>query len=138
MILEGFIKDRTIPEINLYKRDLRHFNEREFEEAVNNMYWEEICNLDKKDPNLSCQNFFNGITYLLDEFAPYKKVTKNEYKLMLKPWISKEILQKCKKRDSILKIISKENDEDKKNTLRNDYKKLRNDITQDKRNSILH
>ena len=99
------------------------------------MYWEEICNLEKKDPNSSCQNFFNGITYLLDEFAPYRKVTRNEYKLMLKPWISKEILQKCNKRDSILKSISREYDQDMKITLRNEYKKLRNEITQDKRNS---
>ena len=31
--------------------------------------------------------------------VPYKKVTRKEYKLMLKPWITDEILQKCKKRD---------------------------------------
>ena len=42
--------------------------------------------------------------------APYKKVTRKEYKLMLKPWITKEILQKCKMRDSLIKSISKEND----------------------------
>ena len=94
-----------------------------------------ICNLEKKDPDLSCIHFFNSITYLLDEFAPYKKVSKNEYKLMLKPWISKEILQKCKNGDSILKIISRENDLVKKLNLRNDYKKLRNEITKEKRES---
>ena len=99
------------------------------------MYWEQICNLEKKDPNQSCINFFNSITYLLDELAPFKKVTKNEYKLMLKPWISKEILQKCKNRDSILKNISRENDLVKKLNLRNDYKKLRNEITKEKRES---
>ena len=135
LILEGFIKERTVAEINLFKRDLSHFNEREFEEAVNNMYWEQICNLEMNDPNLSCNNFFNSITYLLDEFAPYKKVTKNEYKLMLKPWISKEILQNCQNRDAILKSISRENDPVKIRNLRNDYKKLRNEITKDKRNS---
>ena len=52
---------------------------------------------------------------------------------MLKPWISKEILQKCKKRDSFLKSISIEKDPAKVNSLRNDYKKLRNEITTDKR-----
>ena len=54
---------------------------------------------------------------------------------MLKPWISKEILQKCKKRDSLLKSVSNENDSVKKNNLRNEYKKLRNEITKDKRDS---
>ena len=135
LFLEGFIKERTISDINLFKRDLSHFNKREFVEAVNDMYWEQICNLEKKDPDLSCIHFFNSITYLLDEFAPYKKVTKNEYKLMLKPWKSKEILQKCKNRDSILKIISRENDLVKKINLRKDYTKLRNEITKEKRES---
>ena len=54
---------------------------------------------------------------------------------MFKPWISKEILQKCQNRDSILKGISRENDPVKKSNLRNDYKKLRNEITKDKRES---
>ena len=34
MILEGFVKERSIPEINLYKRDFSYFNEREFQEEV--------------------------------------------------------------------------------------------------------
>ena len=100
------------------------------------MNWEVICKLNLNNPDLSFKNFFNAITYQLDEFAPYKKVTKKfKFKLMLKPWISKEILQKCKNRDSILKSISKENDPIKKSALRNDYKKLRNEITKDKRDS---
>ena len=72
------------------------------------MNWQNICNFQYNDPNLSCNNYFNSITYLLDEFAPFRKVTRKEYKLMLKPWISKEILRKCKERDSILKYITKE------------------------------
>ena len=53
--------------------------------------------------------------------APYKKVTRKEYKLMLKPWITKEILQKCKIRDSLIKSISKENDPAQITSLRIDY-----------------
>ena len=55
------------------------------------MNWQHICNLQSNDPNLSCNNYFASITYLLDEFAPFRKVTRKEYKLMLKPWISKEM-----------------------------------------------
>ena len=54
---------------------------------------------------------------------------------MLKPWISKEILRKSKERDSILKSISNERDAAKQIILQNDYKKLRNEITNDKRES---
>ena len=108
LILEGFIKERSLPETNLFERGFRNFNKREFEETDLKMYWQNICNLQSNDPNLSCNNYFNSITYLLDQFAPYRKVTRKEYKLMLKPWIPKEILRKCEERDSILKYITKE------------------------------
>ena len=133
LILEGFVKDGNIPEINLFKRDFSNFNEREFNEAVYNMNWDLICNMESNDPNVSCSNFYNALTYLLDEFAPLTKVTKNEFKLMTKPWITKEILVKCRIRDSILKKISKESNPSLKNVMRDDYKKLRNEITSDKR-----
>ena len=54
---------------------------------------------------------------------------------MLKPWISNNILQKCKNRDSILKCIANENDLEKSLLLRNDYKKNRNEITKNKHDS---
>ena len=134
LILEGFVKKMSLPDINLYKRDLSNFNEREFEELViNGLDWGGICNLDKKDPQYSLKEFIETLNFYLDEMAPYKKVTKKEYKLTLKPWITEKILQKCKIRDSILKSISKENDPVKLNSLRNDYKQLRNEITKEKR-----
>ena len=52
---------------------------------------------------------------------------------MQRPWISNEILLNCKKWDSIHKGISKENDPDNKTLLRNNYKRLRNEITKNKR-----
>ena len=133
LILDGFVKEKSIPETNLFQRDFNNFNEREFIENIHRMDFKYICNLNAKDPNLSCPNFFNTVTYLLDEAAPFKKVTKNEYKLMLKPWISKEILQKCKERDSILKQIAKQTVPETIDTLRRDYKKLRNEVTTMKR-----
>ena len=135
LIIEGFVKEKFNPEINLYKRDFSHFNEKEFEEIViNGSNWEQICDLKKHDPNLSCKNFYDT-NFHLDEMAPYKKVTRKEYKLMLKPWITKEILQKCKMRDSLIKSISKENDPAQIISLRIDYKKLWNEITKEKRDN---
>ena len=60
--------------------------------------WDQICDFEKNDPDFSCKSFYDNINFHLDEMAPYKKMTRKEYKLMLKPWISKEILQKCKKK----------------------------------------
>ena len=38
----------------------------------------------------------------MDEFAPYRKLTKKEFKLKSKPWISNEILTKIRERDKLL------------------------------------
>ena len=34
LILEGFIKERSLPETLMYKKDFEQFNEREFEETI--------------------------------------------------------------------------------------------------------
>ena len=67
--------------------------------------------------------------------APYRKVIKKEFQLMMKSWITKEILEKYNRKVSLLKSISVGNDNDKLTILHNDYKTLRNEITKDKRDS---
>ena len=54
LILEGFVKERSLPKTNLFKRDLSNFNGREFSEALNDMNWDLICNIEMNDPNLTC------------------------------------------------------------------------------------
>ena len=76
-ILEGFVKERAIPECNTYNRDLRNFCEREFEELViKGLDRDNICDLGRKDSNYSCKNFFDTPNFHLDEMAPFRKVTK--------------------------------------------------------------
>ena len=136
LVIEGFVKKRKQPVINLYKRDFKNFNEREFNsEVISSLNWDEICQFHLNDPNLSCQKFYDAINLHLDEYAPYRKVTKKEIQLLQKPWITNEILSKCKHRDSLLKTITKETDKQKLTSLHSEYKKLRNEITSDKRKS---
>ena len=59
LILQGFVKGSSLPETNLFKRDFSNFNEREFEEVVFSIDWENICSLEKNNPNLSCNNLYN-------------------------------------------------------------------------------
>ena len=136
LILENFFKPTKPPVKNIHKRDFRNFNEREFnEEVIHNTNWDEICQFSCNDPNISCTNFINTINYHLDEYAPYRKLTKKECDLLDKPWINNSILEKCTKRDAILKSISKEKDPTILSSLRNEFKTLRNEITSDKRRS---
>ena len=87
------------------------------------------------DSNVAFSSFNNTINFHLDEMSPYKKVTLKEYRLMLKPWITTDILNKCKERDKLLKEILKEDDANKLAELREKYHKMRNEITNDKRTS---
>ena len=136
LILEGFSKERSLPDTNIYKRDMSKFCDREFEDVViNGLNWDEICMLRFNDSNVAFSSFNNTINFHLDEMSPYKKVTLKEYRLMLKPWITTDILNKCKERDKLLKDILKEDDPVVLSELRVKYNKMRNEITNEKRRS---
>ena len=45
------------------------------------------------------ENPYNNTIFLLDEFAPYRKLSKKDYKLKSKSWINNEILTKTRERD---------------------------------------
>ena len=53
--------------------------------------------------------------------------------MIQKPWITNSILNKTKQKDALLKEISKEKNQQKLANLRQQYKKIRNDITSEKR-----
>ena len=76
VILEGFFKEVLPKKINLSERNFKHFNEREFAEASKNCDWDSILSLDQNDPDLPMNNLYNNTIYLLDEFVPYRKLTK--------------------------------------------------------------
>ena len=80
-------------------------------------------------------NLYNNTIYLLDEFAPYRKLTKKEFKLKSKPWISNEILTKIHERDKRFYKYSNAKDLNRKINLFKDYKILRNTITRMKRDA---
>ena len=92
LILQGFAKERSLPEVKMYKRNYKNFSEAEFEETViNGIDWDEICMFRLRNPNVSVKNFFDTLNFHLDEMAPLEKVTLKSYRLMLKPWITADI-----------------------------------------------
>ena len=76
VLLEGFFKDITPKIINIFERNFRNFNENEFNDTLNEVQWNSVLQLNKNNPNISIDNLQNNIDYLLDEFAPYRKVSK--------------------------------------------------------------
>ena len=76
------------------------------------MNWDQILLIDEGDPNISMNNRHQHINYLLDEFAPFNKLSKKEYNLRSKPWIDKNILAHMKKRDKLLHRYCKAKEKD--------------------------
>ena len=132
-ILEGFFKDIIPSKTNLFERNYKHFNEREFLEDILNINWDDVLQIQLNDPNTSIDHLFNKFTFLLDEFAPLKKLSKNEIKLKSKPWITKEIQFLMWERDKMFKQYCKESNPNKKTDLFNRYKIMRNNLTDLKR-----
>ena len=76
----------------MYTRDRKNLRTEEhllhFKNDFDNTNWTEIMDIDKQDPNLSFNNFYNSIENLLDKYPPLRKVTKKEFKRKFKPWIT--------------------------------------------------
>ena len=112
---------------NKSTRNWRIFNKREFADELNNTNWDDISD-PTNDANASLAKFYNKVTKLLDEMAPFKKLTKKEIKLQQKPWITRGILNSMSKRDTFYKDFVTEKDPVKKARLGTVYKSYRNRI----------
>ena len=56
VILEGFFKELAPKKINIFERNYQNFNEREFNEALTNIDWDQILSIEGNDPNISMNN----------------------------------------------------------------------------------
>ena len=108
-------------------RNWRIFNKREFTEELSKIDWDNILS-PQLNTNQTSNTFFNVITKLLDEMAPFRKMTRKEISLRQHPWISQGITASMKKRDHLYKSFLLEKNINKKNDLHIRYKKYRNMI----------
>ena len=70
-ILECFFyKELIAKNQNIYSRNFKNFNEREFIEILNNTDWNSIISTEINDPNISLKFFYDHINFILDELAP--------------------------------------------------------------------
>jgi len=134
VILQEFFFDIQKKAVNIKERSFKHFNEREFKEALQHLDIDSILDLNKNDPNKSLENFYNNLNYILDEMAPYKQLNKYEIKLKKKPWIDAEVQFLMWKRDKIFTKFRKSSGVNVKQRLYSEYKQIRNDLTELKRN----
>ena len=108
-----------------YARDFRNFNKREFDEELSNL--DSSDTIDERNGTEICyQSFYLKIEKLLDEMAPYRKMTKKEIRLEERPWITQGLLISMSVRDKLYKRRALEKDEQVKNDTSVLYKRYRN------------
>ena len=135
VVLEGFFKKNPHMKNNIRERNFKNFNEREFKETLSSIEWNAVLQLNANDPSLSLSNFHNKINYLLDECAPFRKLSRKDLSLKNKPWIDNSILNKIKERDKLLRKYNRCKNIVQRNVFLNNYKRLRNEVTNLKRKS---
>ena len=134
-LFEGILNDCLPRKINIYKRNFKFFNEREFGNELNTIDWDSVLLIRDQNPNISISNFYDSITYLLDEFAPYKKMSKKELKLESRPLLNGDILSKMNERDKLLHKFRISKDSNLKKVIYDKYKSVRNAVTKLKRDA---
>ena len=70
-----------------YGRSFKNFDRENFLLDVLSINWNPTLELDKKDVNLSCQNFLSTVNSIVDKYAPIRKLSKKERKAQCKPWV---------------------------------------------------
>ena len=116
------------PKITRYKRDMKNFDRENFFLDLLSIEWNDIIQLDNRDPELSFQQYFSTINSLIDNYMPLRKMTTREIKQQQKPWINHEILNEINLRDSKYKKWIHTKHPDTKAELHEEYKTLRNKI----------
>ena len=72
---------------NIYERDWSNFDQENFILDYFSIDWNERLKIEEQNINYSIEIFLNKINELLDNFAPFKKISKYKLKFESKPWI---------------------------------------------------
>ena len=85
-------------EKNIFRHNFKNFNEDLFDYKLNQINWNAILEIDKKDIDTSFNNFFLTFNSLLQQHAPIKKLSNKEIKTLRKPWITSRIIKSINKK----------------------------------------
>ena len=117
------------PKIEKYKRDLRKFDRENFLLDLLEIDWSNKLELNKNNPDLSFQQYYQTINELVDKYIPLTKMTNKEVRLQSKPWIDNQILNRINERDRLYNKFLKSKNENVKKEYERRYKEARNNVT---------
>ena len=82
LISPNTFADPSSSKSNVFKRDWSNFDQKNFVLDYFDIDWSSVLKLDEKNVNSATNNFLDTINFVLNKYAPLKKV--NKYKLRLK------------------------------------------------------
>ena len=80
----------------------------------------------KKNVDLTAKNFLNAMNYLLNKYAPFKRISKYKLKFKTKPWITFGKQKSISIKNKLLKKCINKNDPQIKAESHDNNKKCRN------------
>ena len=119
----------------IYKRNFKSLTGNELIEDLKSIDQDKALRLNQNQTNKSFQLFFHIFETLLDTYAPLKKLSNSELKLLSKPWITQGIMMSIKIKDKIYKKLLKSKTFEQKERPYNKFKRYRNRINILTRNS---
>ena len=118
---------KRINEQKLFIRE-KNFDTESLVAEVINTNWKSVLDIEKGNPNLTFENYNKKMQEIINAYLPLKKLSKKEFKIQVKPWITNVIRSSIKRRDKLLRKFIKPKDEVLKDELYSTYKTLRNKI----------
>ena len=88
--------------------------------------WSNLLNLNEGNVDLTTKNFLNAMNLLLNNYAPFKKISKYKFKFKTKPWITFAIQKLISIKNKLLKKFINKKDPQIKAGCHEKYKKYRN------------
>ena len=114
---------------NTYKRNFKNINKDQLIHDFSAIDWQNTLNLDRNDSNYSFNMFLENINNrILNNHAPFRKISNRNFKRQQKPWITRGILTSIKKRNNLFSKFKEAKSNLAKSSLQQLIKKYRNSI----------
>ena len=128
-------KTKDTKKKEIYKRNFKSLAGNELIKDLRSIDWNKALRLNQNQTNKFFKLFFHIFETFLDTYAPLKKLSNSEMKLLSKPWITHEIMTSIKIKDKIYKKLLKSKNSQQNERLYSDFKRFRDRINILTRNS---
>ena len=103
--------------------NFRRLAGKELIENLKSIDWDKSLRLKQNETNKYFRLLFNIFEIILDTYAPQKKFSNSELKLLSKPWITHDIMMSIKNKDKIYKKLLKSKNSPQNERLYNEFKR---------------